>query len=139
MRAEAGMTRHRTTVVVAIGAALVGLSGCGRIGSKGPGREVVTPLLQKEANELKASGEKLDPVLGVKATWTIKAVDVTERSDRDHPWAGAIRFRIRSEARDIDRGPQVDEFDKQFDYVYSTALDKWVFQLPPSPAPAAQQ
>ncbi len=133
------MTRHGTAVVAAIAAALVGLSGCGRIGSKGPGREVVTPLLQKEANELKANGEKLDPVLGVKATWTIKAVDITERDDRDRPWAGTIRFRIRSETKDMDRGPQIDEFDKQFDYVYSTALDKWIFQLPPSPSPVPQQ
>jgi hypothetical protein len=133
------MTRHRTAAVAAIAAAFVGLAACGRIGSKGAGREVVTPLLQKEASELKANGEKLDPVLGVKATWTIKAVDITERDDRDRPWAGTIRFRIRSETRDMDRGPQIDEFDKQFDYVYSTALEKWIFQLPASPAPAAQQ
>jgi hypothetical protein len=29
----------------------------------------------------------------------------------------------------------VDEFDKRFDYVYSTALGKWIFQLAPSPEP----
>jgi len=133
------MTRLRTAGVVAVAVALPGLAACGRIVSRGPSREVVTPLLQKEANELKANGEKLDPVLGVKATWTIKGIDVTERSDRDRPWAGTIRFRIRSETRDMDRGPQIDEFDKQFDYVYSTALEKWIFQLPPSPSPAAQQ
>jgi hypothetical protein len=130
------MTRQRTAGTLAIGAALVGLAACGRIGHKGPAREVVTPLLQIEANDLKASNEKLDPVLGVKATWIITGVDVTERpNDRERPWAGTIRFRIRSETRDMDRGPIVDEFDKQFDYVYSTALGKWIFQLPPSPAP----
>ncbi len=129
------MTRHRTAGVVALAALfLVGLAACGRIVSRAPRREVVTPLLQKEANDLKANGEKLDPVLGVKATWTIKGIDITERNDRDRPWAGTIRFRIRSETRDMDRGPQVDEFDKQFDYVYSMALEKWIFQLPPSPA-----
>ncbi len=134
------MTVQRTAGVVAIAALfLLGLAACGRIGSRAPGREVVTPLLQKEANELKANGEKLDPVLGVKATWTIAGIDVTERpNDRDRPWAGTIRFRIRSETRDMDRGPVIDEFDKRFDYVYSTALEKWIFQLPPSPAPAAQ-
>jgi hypothetical protein len=138
MRAEAGMTRQWTAGIVAV-AAFLGLAACGRIGSRGPSREVVTPLLQKEANDLKASNEKLDPVLGVKATWTIKSVDVTERpNDRDQPWAGTIRFRIRSETKDMDRGPIVDEFDKQFDYVYSMALEKWIFQLPPSPAPAGQ-
>ncbi len=130
------MTRHGTAGIVAIAGALLSLAACGRIGSKGPAREVVTPLLQQEANDLKANGEKLDPVLGVKATWTIKSIDVTERpNDRDRPWAGTIRFRIRSETRDMDRGPVVDEFDKQFDYVYSTALGKWIFQLPDSPAP----
>jgi len=135
------MTRHRTAGVVAIAALfLPGLAACGRIGSRAPGREVVTPLLQKEANDLKASNERLDPVLGVKATWTIKGIDVTERpNDRDRPWAGTIRFRIRSETKDMDRGPIIDEFDKQFDYVYSTALEKWIFQLPPSPAPSPAQ
>ena len=126
------MTRQRTAGVVALAALfLVSLVACGRLVSRAPSREVVTPLLQKEANELKANGEKLDPVLGVKATWTIKGIDITERSDRDRPWAGTIRFRIRSETKDMDRGPQIDEFDKQFDYVYSTALGKWIFQLPP--------
>ncbi len=133
------MTRQRMAGVVALAALfLVGLAACGRLVSRGPSREAVTPLLQKEANDLKANGEKLDPILGVKATWTIKGIDITERSDRDHPWAGTIRFRIRSETRDMDRGPQIDEFDKQFDYVYSTALEKWIFQLPPSPAPPAR-
>jgi predicted small lipoprotein YifL len=130
------MTRQGTAGILAIAAALGGLAACGRIGYKPPAREVVTPLLQKEANELKASNEKLDPVLGVKATWTIEGIDVTERpNDRDRPWAGTIRFRIRSETKDVDRGPIIDEFDKQFDYVYSTTLGKWIFQLPPSPAP----
>jgi predicted small lipoprotein YifL len=130
------MTRRRTAGILVIAAALAGLAACGRIGYKAPAREVVTPLLQKEADELKASNEKLDPVLGVKATWTIEGIDVTERpNDRERPWAGTIRFRIRSETKDVDRGPIIDEFDKQFDYVYSTALEKWIFQLPPSPAP----
>jgi hypothetical protein len=96
----------------------------------------VTPLLQKEANDLKANGEKLDPVLGVKATWAIAGIDVTETpSDPDRPWAGTIRFRIRSETKDTDGAVVVDEFDRRFDYVYSAALGKWIFQLPPSPAP----
>ena len=130
------MTRKRTAGVVAVVAALAGLAACGSRGPKPPGREELVALLQNEANDLKANGEKLDPVLGVKATWTIVGIDVAERpDDRDRPWAGTIRFRIRSETRDMDRGPVVDEFDKRFDYVYSTALAKWIFQLPPSPAP----
>jgi predicted small lipoprotein YifL len=130
------MRRDRTAGIVVLAAALLGLAACGLRGPKAPGREVVTPLLQKEANDLKASGEKLDPVLGVKATWTIAGLDVTERpNDPDQPWAGAIRFKIRSETKDMDRGVIVDEFERTFDYVYSMALEKWIFQLPPSPAP----
>ncbi|HSD26065.1 MAG TPA: hypothetical protein VLL75_02125 [Vicinamibacteria bacterium] len=129
------MRRERTAGVVVL-AALLGVAACGRMGSKAPGRAVVTPLLQKEANDLKASGEKLDPVLRVKATWAIAGIDVTERpNDPDRPWAGAIRFRIRSETKDTDGAVVVDEFDRRFDYLYSTALGKWIFQLPPSPAP----
>jgi hypothetical protein len=136
MRAEAGMTRQRTAGFVVTAATLSVLAACGVGGPRSPGREVVTPLLQSEANDLKANGEKLDPVLGVRATWTISGIDVTERpDDRDRPWAGTIRFRIRSETKDIERGVVVDEFDRRFDYVYSAALGKWVFQLPPSPSP----
>jgi predicted small lipoprotein YifL len=130
------MRRDRTAGIVVLAAALLGLAACGLRGPKAPGREVVTPLLQKEANDLKASGEKLDPVLGVKATWAIAGIDVTERpNDPDRPWAGAIRFRIRSETKDTDGAVLVDEMDRRFDYLYFASLGKWVFQLPPSPAP----
>lgn len=115
---------------------LVGLAACGSKGPKPPAREEVVALLQAEANTLKANGEKLDPVLGVRATWTISGIDVAERpGDPDRPWAGTIRFHIRSETKDIEKGVVVDEFDKPFDYVYSTALGKWIFHATPSPAP----
>jgi predicted small lipoprotein YifL len=122
------------TLVLA--ASLLALPGCGRKGPAGPGREVVTPLLQQEAEALKRDGEKLDPILRVKATWTIAGVDVTERpGDPDKPWAGAIRFKIRSETMDVDGSVAVDEFDRRFDYVYMASLQRWVFQLAPSPKP----
>ena len=125
-----------TTGIVILAATLAGLAACGPRGPKAPGREVVTPLLQKEASDLKADGEKLDPVLGVKATWAIAGIDVTERpNDPDRPWAGTIRFKIRSETKDTDGAVVVDEFDRRFDYVYSASLERWIFQLPPSPAP----
>ena len=125
-----------TTGIVILAATLAGLAACGPRGPKAPGREVVTPLLQKEASDLKADGEKLDPVLGVKATWAIAGIDVTERpNDPDRPWAGTIRFKIRSETKDTDGAVVVDEFDRSFDYVYTTSLQRWIFQLPPSPAP----
>jgi predicted small lipoprotein YifL len=130
------MRRGGTTGIVILAATLAGLAACGPRGPKAPGREVVTPLLQKEANDLKTDGEKLDPVLGVKATWAIAGIDVTERpDDPDRPWAGTIRFKIRSETKDTDGAVVVDEFDRRFDYVYTTSLQRWIFQLPPSPAP----
>jgi len=118
-----------------VGAAVLALSlaawGCGGKGSKGPAREVVTASLQQEANTLKADGEKLDPVLRVKATWNIEGLDISERpNDPDRPWAGTIRFKIRSETQDTDGKVVTDEFDKRFDYVYTTSINRWIFQMP---------
>ena len=95
----------------------------------------MTAQLQQEANSLKADGEKLDPVLRVRATWTVEGLDVTERpNDADRPWSGKIRFKIRSEAKDTDGKVQVDEFQRQFDYVYTTSVNRWIFQMPDGPA-----
>jgi predicted small lipoprotein YifL len=130
------MRRNGTAGCVILAAALTGLGGCGRKGPEVSGREVVTPLLQQEADSLKRDGEKLDPVLRVKATWAIAGIDVRERAnDPDRPWAGTIRFKIKSETKDTDGRVIVDEFDRRFDYVYTASLKRWVFQLPPSPAP----
>jgi hypothetical protein len=117
-----------------VGAAALALSlllhGCGAGGPKGPAREVVTASLQQEADALKIAGEKLDPVLRVKATWTVEGLDITERpNDPDRPWAGTIRFRIKSETKDTDR-VVTDEFEKRFDYVYTTSVNRWIFQMP---------
>ena len=96
----------------------------------------MTPLLQKEADTLKRDGEKLDPILRVKATWTIEGLDVKERpNDSDRPWAGTIRFRIKSVMQDEQGVVTTDEFERRFDYVFSATLGRWVFQLSPSPAP----
>jgi hypothetical protein len=130
------MSRTQTAGVVILGAALAAVAACGRKGPEAPARQELTALLQKEADGLKASGEKLDPVLGVKATWTIAGIDVTERKgDSDHPWAGAIRFKIRSETKDTDGAVVVDEFERRFDYLYTTSIQKWIFQLAPTQAP----
>ena len=50
MHAEAAMRRDRTAGIVVLAAGLLGLAACGLRGPKAPGREVVTPLLQEEAN-----------------------------------------------------------------------------------------
>ena len=119
-----------------LSAALLTAVGCGDRGPKGPGRDALLALLQQEAQTLKSDGEKLDPVLRVRATWTVEGIDVQERpGDTDRPWAGTIRFRIRSETRDADGSVAVDEFQRQFHYVYTASLDRWIFQMPPSPAP----
>jgi hypothetical protein len=122
-------------VVVLLAVSLAALGACGRKG-RVAGREAVTPLLQQEADALKRDGEKLDPVLGVKATWTIAGIDVTERpNDPDRPWTGAIRFAIRSETKDTDGSVAVHEFERRFDHVYTSSLERWVFQYRPTPAP----
>ena len=127
--------RARARGIVVVAAVLAAVAACGRKGPERPGREAVTPLLQVEADDLKRSGEKLDPVLRVKATWTIAGIDVTERpGDADHPWTGTIRFKIRAETKDTG-GVLVDEFERRFDYVYAASVNRWIFQLAPSPAP----
>jgi hypothetical protein len=61
----------------------------------------------------------------------IEGIDVTERADDpDRPWAGTIRFKIRSETKDTDGKLEVDEFQKRFDYLYTTSVNRWIFQMP---------
>ena len=130
------MTRIGTLGTLALAATLLALPGCGRKGPVGPGREALTSLLRQEAESLKRENEKLDPILRVKATWTIEGIDVAERpQDPDRPWGGTIRFKIRSETKDVDGSVAADEFERRFDYVYTASLQRWVFQLAPSPAP----
>jgi hypothetical protein len=106
-------------------------AGCGIGKPKGPTREAVTAALQQEANALKADGEKLDPVLRVTAIWNVEGLDITERpNDADRPWSGKIRFKIRSETKDTGGKVVVDEFNRQFDYVYATSVNRWIFQMP---------
>jgi hypothetical protein len=116
---------------VGVGLAVLAAAGCGPRKPSGPTREALTAALQKEADSLKADGEKLDPVLRVSATWTVEGLDVVERpNDKDRPWSGKIRFKIRSETKDTDGKVQVDEFKKQFDYLYFTSMNRWIFQMP---------
>ena len=105
---------------------------------KGPSREMVLPLLQQEANSLKADGEKASPGLGVKSTWAIKSVEAREQPNNEsQPWAGTIQFNITSEMREVDGTPLVQKFDKRFEYVWSTVMNRWIIQYTP-PAPAAR-
>lgn len=96
---------------------------------------MVTPLLQQEANSLKQDGEKPDEKLGVKATWNVESVEVREQKDNEsNPWAGTVKFRITSEMREVDGTPVTQTFDKRFEYLWSTAMNRWIIQYtPPSP------
>jgi hypothetical protein len=130
------MARNGTAGVAILAAALFGVASCRARGPDVPGREVVTPLLQREAETLKAENEKLDPILRVKATWTIEGIDITERpKDPDRPWAGTIRFRIQSVMQDEQGVVTTDVIERRFDYVFNPTLGRWIFQMPPSPAP----
>jgi hypothetical protein len=120
-----------STIGIAGFAVAVATAGCGAHKPGGPTRESVTALLQQEANMLKADGEKLDPVLRVRATWQVEGLDVSERpNDADRPWNGRIRFKITSETKDTDGKVVTDEFRRQFDYIYTMSVNRWIFQMP---------
>lgn len=128
---------RRRTVPTALAAVLLPsllalAAGCSRKGPQGPTREELTSLLQQEAQSLKATGEKLDPVLRVKATWTVTELTVSPQpNDQDRPWAGLIRFHIRAETKDVGGTAQVDELDKRFDYLWSASLHRWLIKPTP--------
>ena len=126
--------RHGAGALI-LAAALATSTGCGSRGPQAPSSEEAMRLLQQEADTLKRNGENLDPVLRVKATWEIAGIDLTKRpDDPDQPFAGTIRFKIKSEMRD-EQGIKMDQFDRRFDYLYNAVLKRWIFQLSPSPAP----
>ena len=115
--------------------ALVSFLGCSSKPA-GPQKEAILPLLQKEAESLKVSGEKVDPSLGVQSTWNIEGVDLREQpKDESNPWAGTIRFKILTRTKDFDGSTVNDESKKQFEYVWSAALGKWIFKYTPTPVP----
>jgi hypothetical protein len=122
--------------IVTLALPLVGLLGCSSK-TAAPSREILLPLLQKEADSLKVDGEKVDPVLGVQSVWTIEGLDLKEQKNNEtSPWLGVVRFRIVSRTKDFDGSTVNDESRKQFEYVWNTTLGKWVFQYkatPPSP------
>jgi len=125
------MKRFDFPAATALMLALCGLS-CGITEPKVT-REVVLPLLQKEAESFKADAEKPDPKfapLGVKNTWTIVAVEIHEQAgNKTQPFMGTIRFRIDSEMKEFDGTPLKKTLEKKFDYVYDTTAKKW--QLKP--------
>jgi hypothetical protein len=114
-------------VTLAFAVALVGCSGK----PKGPGLQDLQAQLQQEAEALKAENENKDVDLGVKTTWRIRSVDVVEQPDNEKaPWRGSIVFAIRSETEDGGKA-EVNEFDKEFAYVFNPTIQKWIFDYKP--------
>ena len=101
-----------------------------------PRKRPFCPFSRRRREGLKASGEKVDPSLGVQSTWTIEGVDLREQpKDESNPWAGTIRFKILTRTKDFDGSSTNDEAKKQFEYVWSAALGKWIFKYTPTPPP----
>jgi hypothetical protein len=109
--------------------------------AEGPKREAVLPLLQKEAEQLKADGEKMSsPELGVKSTWTVEAVDVREQpNDETNPWAGTVKVKIVTATKDYDGSQQFDQSERRFEYVWSAALGRWVTKYVPATPPPSKK
>jgi hypothetical protein len=115
----------RTTIAIACA---VALAACSR-GPKAPPREAVQTQLQQEAQAVKAEMEKIDPSLGVAATWTVDAIEIKERpDDTARPWAGKVKFKIESATREPDGSAAVQRREKSFDYLYDVEAKKWQMQ-----------
>src|SRR5262245_10772835 len=117
--------------LVCISLILLVLTGC-KTRLTGPSKEALQALLQQEAQSLKTDGEKINPELGVKSTWTIQSVEVREQPNNpDQPWVGTIKFKIESRMRDVDGSDQAQQFEKRFEYVYNETLKRWIIQYTP--------
>jgi hypothetical protein len=120
------MSRHAlSAVILAAGMAF----SCGKSAARAAAdKAAVTASLQNEAAAMKRDGEKLDPSLGVKATWTVHKLEVTEQPGNDaQPYAGVVVFRINSRTEEP-TGPVESNFEKTFKYAYDAKLGKWLFK-----------
>lgn len=100
---------------------------CGPKGEPKPTAADVKPALQQEAAKMKADGEKMPDVVGVKATWTIVSVDVAEQpGNESKPFKGTVKFKIESSAKPLE-GQAPQSFEKKFDYVWSSVTKQWQF------------
>jgi hypothetical protein len=115
-------------VALLLAAACAG-AACSKSSSKGAvTRETVTPLLQQEAAALKRDGEKLDPTFGVKATWTVRGVEVQEQAgNTSQPFRGIVKFVINSQTQEP-TGIVEHNFERTFKYAYDAQLGKWLIQ-----------
>jgi hypothetical protein len=115
------------SIFLTMAVAVLATGACGKAGPKAPDRDTVQALLRQEAESFKKEGERLDPNLGVSATWNIDAVVVTERpGDTARPWNGTVRFKIESRTREPDGSSTADHLEKKFDYVFDAASGRWL-------------
>jgi hypothetical protein len=120
-------SRNKALYVLVVCFGVGTLSGCSSILKSAPSREEVEPLLRQEAENLKREGEQVDPSLGVKISWEVQAVEVREQPEDDaYPWAGTIRYLIKSEASEYDGSTETDQFEKVFEYVWDMATERWI-------------
>ena len=104
------------------------LCACSAGGPSKSDREAATASLQNEAAALKRDGEKMPPSLGVKATWTITAVDIQDQpGNKAQPFAGTIKFRINSQTREP-TGIVESNFERSFKYVYDAGVRQWLLK-----------
>lgn len=116
------MNRH------ALAALAIALFACSGGAPSKSEREDATAALQKEAEALKRDGEKMPPSLGVKATWTVTAVDVQEQpGNAAEPLTGTIKFRINSQVRES-TGVVENNFERTFKYGYNAAVKQWLLK-----------
>ena len=74
----------------------------------------------------------------MESTWTIEGIEVREQPRNEKaPWAGTVRFKILTRTKDFDGSTVNDESTKQFEFIWSAVLEKWIFQYKPTPAPRA--
>jgi hypothetical protein len=117
----------RGSLLLAVAVAVVAAGACGKAGPKAPDRATVEKLLRQEAESFKKEGERIDPNLGVAATWNIDSVVVTERpGDTAKPWNGTVRFKIESRTREPDGSTTTDRLEKKFEYVFDAASSRWL-------------
>ena len=116
------MNRH------AVAALAIALCACSGGAPSKSDREAATASLQNEAAALKRDGEKMPASLGVKATWTIMAVDVQDQpGNATQPFTGTIKFRINSQTREP-TGIVENNFERSFKYVYDAGIKQWMLK-----------
>ena len=115
-------------ILPAVLAVSVALACTGGAPSKSE-REAATAALQKEAEALKRDGEKMNPALGVKATWTVTGVEVQDQAgNANQPFTGTIKFRINSKNAHDPTGATEHNFERSFKYVYDSGLKQWLLK-----------